>query len=267
MDVVELASQIMLALPLSSQLRNVARHYQALCAKRKGDYEGARYLLERVVEEATPEYRARALQVIGLTYHACGEINDALSFYLTAGKTAIDCAPLTLAQSQQMIAVVRSLHGDHRQALNDLERLYPLARAIGKHYPAFYYDYLNSLAVEMGEVGRIEEARNVCRITLASPLAAAYPNWLETRDEIEAKRNTVTPSIVAVSVQPEPQTQPIRNARPVRSIVFALQTLEKWVIQTAIVIVHTKIAEQNTVESALERLRDSIIPRGPPARF
>src|SRR6185503_15536561 len=44
MDAVEQVSQIMLALPVSAQLRGVARHYQALCLKQKGDFEGARRL-------------------------------------------------------------------------------------------------------------------------------------------------------------------------------------------------------------------------------
>ena len=43
-----------------------------------------------------------------------------------------------------------------------------------------YFDYLNSLAVELGEVGRIQEAQNICQITLASPYAFAYPEWRET---------------------------------------------------------------------------------------
>jgi tetratricopeptide (TPR) repeat protein len=269
MDAVEQAVQMMLAMPISAHLKNVARHYQALCAKRKGDYEGARHLLERVVEEATPQYRVRALQIIGLTYHAQGRFNEALPCYVAAGKAAIDSDLPTLADSQRAIAIVRSVHGDHRQALDDLERLYPLARAIGRHYPASYYDYLNSLAVELGEVGRLEEARNVCRITLASPLAAAYPNWLETRDEIEAKRAAATASIVAVSVAAEPapsaKSQPARKVKSLRSVVFVPRANEKGIIQITIAIAIAAIANQNIVTSFLEWIRGSIIPRGPPA--
>ena len=202
-EVVEQTSQIMVALPISAQLRNVARHYQALCAKRKGDYEGARKLLECIVEEATPHYRARALQIIGATYYEQGEPDAALPFYVTAGKAAINCDLPTLAESQRMIAIVRSIHGDHQQALRDIENLFPLVRVIAKRYPMLYYSFLNSLAVELGEVGRINEARRVCQLTLASPFAQAYPEWLETHDELEAKRTDATPSIVAVSKQSE----------------------------------------------------------------
>jgi hypothetical protein len=39
-------------------------------------------------------------------------------------------------------------------------------------------------AVELGEVGRSKEALEICRITLASPFAFAYPEWLATRDDL-----------------------------------------------------------------------------------
>jgi len=269
MDAVEQASRIMLALPLSGQLKSVARHYQALCAKRKGDHEGARRLLERVAEEATPQYRARALQVIGLTYQARGEVDAALSFYLAAGKAAIDCDPITLAGSQKMIAVVRSIHGDHKQALDDLERLFPLAQAIGKHYPAFYYEYLNGLAVELGEVGRIDEAEATCAIALASPFASAYPEFAETRDEIAAKRTSATPSVVAVIAAPEPalSLQPEREAEPAFALALIRTTHDGVFFQTSIAIAATAQIALNRTTQSIDRVRHSINPRGPPSRF
>jgi len=217
-EVVEQASQIMLALPFSGQLRNVAKHYQALCAKQKRDFDTSRRLLEGVIEEATPHYRARALQVIGATYYEQGEPDAALPFYVAAGKAAINCDLPTLAESQRMIAIVRSIHGDHKQALRDIENLFPLVRVIAKRYPMLYYSFLNSLAVELGEVGRINEARRVCRITLASPFAQAYPEWLETHDELEEKRTDATPSIVAVSKKPETEVQTQHKVKPVRLV-------------------------------------------------
>jgi tetratricopeptide (TPR) repeat protein len=198
MDAVEQVSQLMLALPLSDQLESVARYYEALCTWRRGDRDAARRSLERVAEESPQQYRARALQIIGLTYHECGDVDAACPFYVAAGRAAVNCDLLAAAESQEMIAVVRSTHGDHKQALADLENLFPLVRALGKYYPSSYYDLLNNLAVELGEVGRIAEAEAACAITLASPLAVLHPNWSETRDEIATKRQSATPSVVAV---------------------------------------------------------------------
>lgn len=45
----------------------------------------------------------------------------------------------------------------------------------------------NSLAVELFAVWRLEEAKNVSQIVLASPFASPYPEYRETREEIALK--------------------------------------------------------------------------------
>ena len=60
-----------------------------------------------------------------------------------------------------------------------------------------YYDYLDNLAVELCEVGRLEEARNISQIVLASPFAPAYPEWSETSDEIAGRGRRASRSVVA----------------------------------------------------------------------
>src|SRR5689334_12583162 len=47
MNLVEQASQLMLALPLSKEVKSVALYYQALCFKRKGDFKSAHYILAK----------------------------------------------------------------------------------------------------------------------------------------------------------------------------------------------------------------------------
>ena len=264
-ETIEQTSRMMLALPISKQLKAIAHYYQAICVMKKGDIEGARRLLECVVEGATSQYRARALLTIGATYYEHGEIDSTLPFYIAAGKAAIDCDPITLAGSQKMIAIVRSIHGDHKRALYDLEQLFPLVRAIGKHHPVFYYEYLNGLAVELGEVGRINEARRACQITLASPFAPAYPEFAETRDELEAKRTWATPSVVAVSIKLEPQAQQAQKVKLVCSVAFIQPDRETDFFQTSIAVAVIAIARLETTASILDRVRHSIIARGPPA--
>ncbi len=73
------------------------------------------------------------------------------------------------------------LEGFHKQSWKDLERITPLVRYSP---PIERFQYLNSLAVELTEVGRIEEASNISRIVLASPFAFAYPEWRETGQEL-----------------------------------------------------------------------------------
>jgi hypothetical protein len=64
--------------------------------------------------------------------------------------------------------------------------------------PYAYYDYLNTLAVELGELGRLDQARRTSEIAIASPFARAYPEWRETFEDIEAKSQRSSRSIVGV---------------------------------------------------------------------
>jgi len=267
MDVVEQASQVMLALPISRELKAVAHYYQAICTWRRGHADEARRMLERVTEESTA-YRARAWLTIGATHFGQGKAETALPFYLAAGRAAGERDLLTFAESQKMIAVVRSIHGDHRQALDGLERLFPLVRAIGKRYPALYYEFLNSLSIELGEVGRLDEANTACAIALASPFASAYPEFAETRDELEAKRTAATPSIVAISVAPKTssQAQPERNPKPIRALPFIRPARENRFLQTSIAIA-LAIPLVESTHRILDRICFCLQPRGPPCGF
>ena len=268
---VEEATRLMLALPTAIRLENIARHYQALCSWQRGDIDDARQSLERIVEEATPQYRAKALQVIGLTYQKRGEVDAALPFYVAAGKAAADCDLVTLAQSQQMISVVRSMNGDHAQALEHLEKQFPLVRAISKRYPAAYYTFLNHLAVELAEVGRFTEAEAALSIALTSPFAPAYPEWSETRDEIAAKSQVPSRSIVAINRAPKPDLAPQvvsqRNAKPVVRYVPGYQAGDKDFFQRSVLTIPaTATITFNTV-SILDRVLICIGPRAPPALY
>jgi tetratricopeptide (TPR) repeat protein len=270
-ETVDQASQLMLALPISNELKGIAHYYQAICSKRKGDIDEAFRLLERALEEASPNYKARALLTIGSIYLEHGKTEESLSFYLTAAQAARSCDLLTLAQSQWNLAIVRSIYGDHKRTLDDLEHLFPLVRAISKGYPTIYYDFLNGLAVELGEVGRVNEAQAICAITLASPFAQAYPEWSETRDELEAKSARATPSIVAVSISPEPssQTRLASKANPMRALATNRSARAKILFQRSILLIvaDVAIALVGAIQIILDRARHSIIPRGPPAHF
>jgi hypothetical protein len=96
-----------------------------------------------------------------------------------------------------MIAVVKATDGDHRGALADLEKMFPLVRMASAQQPYAYYDYLNTLAVELTEAGRLDEAGIASRIALASPFGHAYPEWRDTLDDIEHRELRASRSTVA----------------------------------------------------------------------
>ncbi|HTG17853.1 MAG TPA: hypothetical protein VK747_21575 [Blastocatellia bacterium] len=199
-DAVQKASGFLLNLPLGEEYQSVGRYYQALCIYQRGASADARILLEQVAEALPIRFRARARLAISATYYESGDWQSFLMLSLEASRFAASSDwrdPQTFVQAQRNIAVLKSVDGDHRGALADLERLFPLARALGRLRPYLYYEHLNSLAVELMEAGRLEEARNASRIALASPFACAYPEWRETGAELELRGRRACRSVVA----------------------------------------------------------------------
>lgn len=207
LDIVNHAGQLMLTLPLSRELESVAQYYQALSLNRggRGDITSAESLFEKAADNGSTRYRARAMAALGTNCLASGDHQSAMSFYreVTAILTRDRVLDLmTSYVATRMTAVIRGMNGDHRGALADLENMFPLVRMASSQQPYAYYDYLNTLAVELSEVERLEEARRAVEIALASPFASAYPEWRETRDEIELKGRRASRSTAGLSQGP-----------------------------------------------------------------
>src|SRR6266404_1673232 len=209
-NVVADVGQFLFNLPLSAQLESVGHYYRALSLSRgvRGDIARARSLFERVAEDASSRYRARAMLALGSKSMRVNDRQTAMLFYhevtqLMARDRVFD--PMTLYVASRMTAVVKALEGDHRGALADLEKIFPLVRMASSQQAYTYYDYLNTLAVELCEAGRLNEARCASEIALASPFASAYPEWRETREEIELKGRCSSRSTVAFA-QRTPQS-------------------------------------------------------------
>jgi tetratricopeptide (TPR) repeat protein len=201
-DVVGHVGQVLLKLP-AKPIKAVGQHYQALSLRKGGlgDSVGAATLLQQVADSAPLLYRARAMLALGAISHDAGDDRTAISFYREVARIETRNRvfdPMTSYTASRMTAVIRSRHGDHQGAVADLERMFPLARMASSHQSYAYYDYLNTLAVELGEVGRLEQARRASEIAIASPFARAYPEWRETFDEIEAKQRRASRSVVGV---------------------------------------------------------------------
>ena len=202
LDALERVSKVLQTAPLPRPYREVGLYYQALCAQRfgRGDLERAARLLEPMTGNSPPSYRIRAMQSLGTNSLHKGDYQTALSLYADAGRFAssskIYDSYATLG-TQKMFAVIKSHYGNHHGAVAVLEDLLPMAYQMRALQPHVYYDYLNSLAVELCEVGRLEEARNISQIVLASPFAPAYPEWSETNDEIARRSRRASRSVVA----------------------------------------------------------------------
>lgn len=204
MDALEDVSQVLMNSPVPRVYKAVGQYYQALCIHRfgRGNLERAAHLIETVAEDAPPRYRVRAMQSLGSNSIRKGDYAIALALFREAARFA-HCNRLYDAYAtlgtQKMVAVINSEDGNHGGALVLLENLLPLARTVSRSHPHVYYDYMNSLAVELCEVGRLEEAANFSQIVLTSPFALAYPEWRETSNDIAARGRRTSRATIAFS--------------------------------------------------------------------
>ncbi|HKV38823.1 MAG TPA: tetratricopeptide repeat protein [Blastocatellia bacterium] len=221
-EALENIGEALIGLPLSPDIQRVGRYYLAYCWQARGEIAKGRDALEQTLDRIVPDYRPRAILALGTSYYDAGEFDASAPIYLEAIRAARGVDPLTTCQSLRGLAIIRGISGDHNRALADLSSLLPTMRTFGRLYPADYYDYLNSCAVELGEVGRVEEATRIIDEVLRTPFAKNFPYWLETKLELAAKpRRVFTPFTLAlgspvvlpdcepcvqIDAQPGPQT-------------------------------------------------------------
>lgn len=201
MEEVEQISQLLLNLPLASEYGIIGRYYEALGLYHKGKFTEARAALEYVAEHGPSNYKARALLGASATFYVKNDLQSFARYCVEANHSAVGkdwCDYRTIIESQRNLVMVKSLTGDHHGALADLERSFPMVRSMSRWQPDLFFTYMNSYAVELGEVGRLEEALHVCEKALASPYARIYREVQETRDEIVMKSRRASRYVVAV---------------------------------------------------------------------
>jgi tetratricopeptide (TPR) repeat protein len=172
-DKVKEAAQILANIPIK-QYQAIGHYYMGLCEFRRG--KSPRDIFEQVAEYAPAKYRALAMHSLAAIEARKQDYESELYWFVESLKVHPS------VEAFRDIAVIRAKEGYHQSAVKDLEKLYPLIRYVD---PLTYYQYLNSLAVELGAVGRKYEARNIIRYVLASPYAFAYPEWRDTAEELK----------------------------------------------------------------------------------
>ncbi|MEN3331551.1 MAG: hypothetical protein V7641_916 [Blastocatellia bacterium] len=166
----------------------IGQFYEGWCAFRRG--KACKATFETVIEQSEA-FRSKALISLAAIEAGSENYSEAIKYYEGAIKQSKNIS--VFVQAIRGIIVLETLDGNHALAVKHLEDLKPLVCHLT---PFARYQYLNSLAVELGEVGRTEEAQNICKLVLASPYAFAYPEWRETSDAINLQgyksRSTVS---------------------------------------------------------------------------
>ena len=221
-------SQTLLGLALPHSYRSAAHYFRGLELIRRGDLVAAKSLLENAASEPRHAYSARAILSLGVVFHRLGDLESALKLYSDANHCSHDKENVDLITGVMVtrnLAVIKSMHGDHQGALTDLDRMAVCAHAIAKTHPYIYYDYQNSYAVEYGALEQIAEAECASRIAVASPFAVAYPEWLQTFDELTASRPRASRSSIRVRLPSD--RKPDEPSRTEQQSLFKLPFLER----------------------------------------
>jgi len=252
-------------LPIKSY-RAIGHYFLAIATHRvaNGNWDEAKRLLEPAVANAPDAYKVKATLSLGALFMRKGDFDSTLSYYGETIKSGLSAASLIATRG---IATVKSIEGHHRSAIADLENVLPIIKYAPPH---IYFDILNSYAVELGEVGRIAEAQNVCAITLASPFATAYPEFAQTRDELAAKRTAATPSVIAVpATAPETISSAQAQAEPARARSIISFLLRRYALSSRVLPAaqHRVVACVMSTCAILDWLVEPALPRGPPALF
>ena len=192
---------------LPESIKAIGHYYIGYSANplNQGDGLQAASNLAIAAEIAPPVYRARALLSLAAQSAYKGDRDSELVLYGEAIEKASNCNEFSTAIiARRMLAIHLARKGDHHRAINALESLWPMVRTIQHIDPVIYFDWLNSIAVELSEVGRIDQACSAISIALNSPVAVAYPELHETAREIEQLESA--PVIIVVpEIQPETQ--------------------------------------------------------------
>jgi len=198
-DAVAQASRLLTSLPGAASWRSVGRYYDVFRAIRDGRLDDAAGRLDGLAGQVPAAFRGRVLNSLAGVLFDAGDSRAALPVYVRAAQVSSGRDWASALTAQRMIAVIKSVAGDQRGALDHLESLFPLARLAGADQPHEFYNFLNSYAYELGAAGRLVEAANLCAIVLASTLIDAYPQWRETAGAIAIRGYRTPASFISLA--------------------------------------------------------------------
>jgi tetratricopeptide (TPR) repeat protein len=172
-------------MPASSAYFDAGLLYTALALNRTpGCQAQAEELLQSISERGLSPLRARALLALGSNHLGKKEHSQAAALYQKA-RDIDNNSPLNILYAAMLSIAAVSEEGKHGKALDALNSIASLARYIGSVHRPYWFNYLNSVASEMAGAGKPEEANKILSPAFNSPFIFAYPEWRETKKEIE----------------------------------------------------------------------------------
>ena len=163
-------------------------YYLAMAAKRQGQIDEARKLLESV----RGPYQSRAIHALGAIYYESGNFSEATKYYSEAMRADQGRDVVALINFRFQASAIKSAQGKHEQSFDELLALWPIVKLAAQRQPYLWPTLHNEIAFELFELGRVEDAKRAASVATSSPLAHAYPEWQETACTIaESERQTI----------------------------------------------------------------------------
>jgi tetratricopeptide (TPR) repeat protein len=175
--------------PIASFYRGYLEQYS-----KQRDLSAARSHLEYALSEAPLHYQARAALVLGnVANHQRDYKTESECYRFALSVNRND--RFAVVEAYRALSIQASAAGEHAEAIHLLQNVIPPAVS----NPYLQAQVLNSLAVEYHHAGRLQEAARLAEIVCASPLAAIYHEFGETRKGIQEdlREQEARPLIIA----------------------------------------------------------------------
>ena len=170
----------------------------------------------------------RALLTLGTIEECRGNFAEAIRYHLEAMRAGRNADMLSFTCAAAQFATIQAIEGDHAGSLHAFQSIAPFVRAVAKAHPHVYASWHNSLAVELAELGRTNEARAAVAVALASPIADRYPEFAATAAELRQ----VEPARVAIAVvTPQQEEAETTEAAPPLAIVSSEPRRHRFTLQ------------------------------------
>jgi len=184
------AAELLASLP-SPHARAAGNFYSAMVSFRQGDLARTARLLEATIRtEGAGKYKARAIQSLGIIYRRDGNNSEAARLYHQSVRFS-EGDIVTVIRAGMTLAEIHSSEGDHLRSLDHLRALRPAIEVVARVAPVYLPLWANDVAIDLAGLGRVEEARKFAAFAVSSPFAQAWPEWLETAQEIEQARESI----------------------------------------------------------------------------
>jgi hypothetical protein len=170
----------------------VGSYYKALSESKNGkaNIEQALRIFRELCDSPSIKIRAASLLAVGRKELLYKNYSEAKRFILESSRLAALGnlgSPLTFVNAQNALSILLAEIGAIKESLEILKTNEPLVKLVGFHFPSVLGEHHNNTACSLLELGELSEASYYSDKAIANPAALNYPEWFDTKKEIDEK--------------------------------------------------------------------------------